>query len=136
MRFLSGDTDKDDRLVEDEEIDFLLEESSNNTYSAAAMVCESLASKFAREVAHSGDGLSFSGDQLKRQFEERAASLRKMANRRRGPVEPYVGGISWDERRKADQDADKIPTHFRSHQHDHPETNTEGGVRPRIQGWP
>lgn len=122
VRFLVGDTDEDDPLVTDEEIEFFIEEFPSSTYHAAAEVAESIAAKFSREVAHSGDGLSYSAEQLQSNYAELAVRLRKQAARRYRGAEPYVGGISWREREQSDADMDKIPTHFRSHMHDHPGT--------------
>lgn len=123
VRFLVGDTDTNDQLVTDEEIAFFLDEFPSSTYHAAAEVAESIAAKFAREVSHSGDGLSYSAEQLQSNYAELAVRLRKQAGRRhRSGVGPYVGGISWREREMADADQDKIPSSFRSHMHDHPGT--------------
>ena len=122
VRFLVGDTDISDGLVTDEEINFLLDEFGD-VYTTAGSVAESLAAKFAREVSHSGDGLSYSGNQLFQHYNDLAESLRKLAaRRRRSGAGPYVGGISHRERELADLDSDKIPTSFRSNMHDHPGT--------------
>ena len=47
VRFLIGDTDVDDQLISDEEIDWLLTEESSVT-SASVRACETVAAKFAR----------------------------------------------------------------------------------------
>ena len=120
VRFLVGDTDTTDQLINDEEIEFLVDEFGD-VYTAAGSVAESLAAKFAREVTHSGDGLSYSGNQLYQHYTDLAERLRRLAaRRRRSGAGPYVGGISHRERELADADMDKIPTSFRSHMHDHP----------------
>jgi hypothetical protein len=124
VRFLVGDIDSGDWLVSDEEIDYTLDQEPN-VYRAAADVAESIAAKFAREVSASAEGMSYSAQELFRNFMDLAERLRRMAARRARP-RIYVGGISWAERFKADQDADKIPTHFRSHMHDNP----NAGRRP------
>lgn len=125
VRFLVGDTDTSDQLVSNEEIEYTLEEFPD-TYLAAASVAESIASKFAREVTHSADGLSYSGDQLSKHYTDMAERLRHLAKRRRrGGVVPYAGGISWREREKDDQDGDLIKTSFSSHMHDHPGTRKQ-----------
>lgn len=120
VRFLAGDTDEDEPLVSDEEIAYLLTQESNH-YEAAALVCEALASKFARETSVSGDGFSESGGELHRQFTERANKLRMQAGGRSKP-RPYVGGISHSERRTADTDPDLVPSSFRSDMHTYPGT--------------
>jgi len=123
VRFIVGDIDTDDQLVSDEEIFFLLDEFSD-VYVTAASVAEAIAAQFAREITHSGDGLSFSGSDLHKHYMDLAERLRQLAKRRkRAGAGPYVGGISWAEREAADKDSDKIPTAFRSHMHDHPNTS-------------
>jgi hypothetical protein len=120
VRFLVGDTDDTDPLVSDEEIQYALAQWSN-PYRAGAYVCESLAAKFAREVSHSGDGLSFSGSDLHKHYLALADRLLVMAKRagRKG-AKPYAGGLSWAERQHDDADEDLIKTAFRSHMHDNP----------------
>lgn len=120
VRFLSGDTDEDDPLVSDEEIAYILTQESN-PYEAAALVCEALASKFARETSVSGDGFSESGGELSRQFKERAKDLRMQSGGRSKP-RPYVGGISYSERENADADGDLVKHSFRSDMHTYPGT--------------
>lgn len=120
VRFLVGDIDTDDQLIGDEEINYIVEEF-DDVYTAAGSVAETLAAKFAREVTHSGDGLSYSGNQLYQHYTDLAERLRRLAaRRRRSGAGPYVGGISHRERELADMDSDKIPTSFRSRMHDHP----------------
>ena len=121
VRFLVGDTEAADPLVTDEEIEFFLEEFPSSNYHAAAEVAESIAAKFSREVAHSGDGLSYAAEQLQQNYAALAERLRKQGRRRfRSGMGPYVGGISRREREMADADKDKIPSAFRSEMHDHP----------------
>lgn len=136
VRFLVGDTDEDDQLIQDQEIEFFLDEF-NDTYLAAASTAEAIASAFAREVAHSGDGLSYSGNQLQQHYAEMAERLRFLAKRKaRQGAEPYAGGISWREREKDDNDSDLITTSFRSHMHDYPGTrdSQRGGYRDPLKG--
>jgi hypothetical protein len=119
VRFLIGDTDAAAELISDEEIEFLLT-VERNQYLAAARAAETIAATFTREVQASAEGMSFSGDALMDRYFELADRLRAMARKLTRLAPPYVGGISWAEREKADADPDKIPTHFRSHMHDNP----------------
>lgn len=128
VRFLVGDTDSDDPLISDEEIAFFLSEFPQSAYHAAAEVADSIAAKFAREVSHSGDGLSYSAEQLQSNYADLAARLRRQAARRFRGAGPYVGGISRRERELADADTDKIPSSFRSEMHDYP------GTRDAMRG--
>jgi hypothetical protein len=48
VRFLIGDTDENEPLLQDEEIDFLLSENTD-IYLAASSAAESISAKFARQ---------------------------------------------------------------------------------------
>lgn len=124
VRFLIGDTVESEKLVEDEEIAWAVTEWSD-VYLAAASIADSVATQYAVEGSVSADGMSFSGTDVGKSFAARATQLRKMSGWRRQASEPYVGGISWAERVKSDQDTDLIQPHFRSHQHDHPESGSK-----------
>lgn len=50
VRYLVGDTDDDDLMLEDTEIKFLLTLENDNLFEAAARACETIAAKFARDV--------------------------------------------------------------------------------------
>jgi len=133
VRFLIGDTDEDDPLVQDEEIKWFTDNWSDH-YMAAAAICDSLAGKFAREVNVSADGISYSGNQIAQNFTQLAQQLRQMSGMDRKHGVPYVGGISWKERAKADTDKDRVPEYFRSHMHDHPDSGSR--IAPRQQRHP
>ncbi len=53
VRFLIGDTDTDNQLLQDAEITFLFNEWNSNAYLAAAHACDSLAAKFAGKADNS-----------------------------------------------------------------------------------
>lgn len=124
VRFLIGDTVQAEKLVEDEEILWAVSEWSD-VYMAAASVADTVAMQYAVEGSVSADGMSFTGTQVGKSLAARATQLRKMSGWRRQASEPYIGGISWAERVKADQDTDLVQPHFRSHQHDHPESGSK-----------
>lgn len=124
VRFLIGDTVSSEKLVEDEEITWTVSQW-NDIYMAAAAVCDAISASYAVEGNVSADGMSFSGLDVASSFAKRASQLRRMSGWQRQASEPYVGGISWAERVKADQDSDLIAPYFRSHQHDHPESGSK-----------
>lgn len=130
VRFLIGDTDTDDQLIQDEELDFLLDERQDRYY-AAADAAEQIAARFSREVNQSADGLSWSGSSLSQQFYELAEKLRKMGKRaRRSGFAPYAGGLSKAEREKDNADQDLYKGHFHSHMHDHTRGREQDELRP------
>lgn len=124
VRFLVADTDTNDQLISDEEIAYLLDEHGD-TMLAAIGAAEQLAYKFAREVSHSGDGLSYSASDLHKHYLAVADRLKQVHRRARAKAaRPYAGGISWAERDKDDHDDDLIQTHIRSHDMDNPRAGT------------
>jgi hypothetical protein len=53
VRFLIGDTDTTNQLLNDAEIAFLLDQWNNNAYIAASEACNSLAAKFSAKSDYS-----------------------------------------------------------------------------------
>lgn len=53
VRFLIGDTDTNNQLLQDAEITFLLDQWNTNAYVAAAHACDALAAKFAAKSDYS-----------------------------------------------------------------------------------
>lgn len=76
VRFLVGDTDQTDQLVQDEEIAFTLT-SEGNVFSAAALVAETLSGKFSNAVDKSIGDLKLKLGQRSERFAELAKSLRR-----------------------------------------------------------
>lgn len=79
VRFYLTDTDADDRLMEDEEVQFLLDTWMplvNSVVMVAAVGAQQLANRFARELDVSGDGVSIESSALMERFRSVAASLR------------------------------------------------------------
>ena len=91
VRFLIGDTNPDDPLLQDEEINFNLMEVNYNTYRAASNSCYSLAALFtgeAQSTSKSVGGLSLSksfGDKAQR-YERLAKDLLIRSRRVNPPV--------------------------------------------------
>lgn len=78
VRFLVGDTDATAKMVQDEEIEFVLKQyppaSGKPAYLAAAHVCDALAGKFARKVQQSVGPLAASNQQ---QYEHYVAEAQR-----------------------------------------------------------
>lgn len=111
VRFKVGDTDDQDGLVADEEIDHLLTAEGSVT-SAAAAVCEHLARRFARFASKSvsapgGFSASVSYDQRSRAYADLAVKLREEAGR--VATFAYAGGISLADKETLDNDTDRLP---------------------------
>jgi hypothetical protein len=98
---LIGDTIESDPLLQDEEINFSLTvESSLN--GAAALCCEAIAKKFAREADRGLGPMRIAASQKSTKYDAMAKDLRKKAA---GYGTPYSGNMS-----VSDRDTDKSDT--------------------------
>jgi hypothetical protein len=90
VRFLIGDTDTDDQLISDEEIAYLLTQSSDDVYQAAYEACYTIGSKFARLATSKSVGdLSLSFSDRSQSFFQVAARMLELGSRRVPPT-PWV----------------------------------------------
>jgi len=96
VRFLVGDTDTNDQLIQDEEITFSLTQTGDNIYYAASFVAETLAAKFSRKVDTKLDGtLSAEYSQLAEQYRLLAVGLKQQGQRYSGTtLGVSFGGIT------------------------------------------
>lgn len=124
VRWLVGDTDSTDQLAQNEEITFALNEAGS-VYGAAALVCEAIATKYAREA-----DLKEVGD-LKLRYQERVSNFRALAERLRTSgtrtnSRIYAGGISVADKRIDEANTDRVPPRFRRDLHEttHPDGAT------------
>lgn len=115
VRFLIGDTDTSDALLQDAEISWLLSENGNNTYSAAAHACETIAAKFSRLADTQVDDVRVS-------LSQRAKGYRSLAVELRGRIAltgaiPFCGGISEAAKQTQQDDTDRVPPIFTRDMH-------------------
>lgn len=89
-RFYIGDTDQEDPLLSDEEIDALIE-LEGSPRKAAITALEHLAAKFSRQADTDNTGLAVSASQRAKAFAERAQELRKRLPQHQ-LVSMFVGG--------------------------------------------
>lgn len=78
VRFFVQDTNADDQLLTDEEIHFLITHwlAYDSMIFVAAMAAETIASKFAREITVSADGVSVGTNDLQQKYLSLAKQLR------------------------------------------------------------
>jgi hypothetical protein len=110
VRFIMGDTFRKDPLVFDGEILFALTQSTS-TYGAAAIVCRSLASRFAREADTVDKDLQTRLSQRSSAFSKMASQFEQKASARSGVV-PYAGGISIADRSRQIKQPDRVQPSF------------------------
>jgi hypothetical protein len=127
VRFLVGDTDEDDQLLQDEEIDWLLTTQSDPD-QAAVLAAEAIAAKFAREADTTNEGLSISKSQRSKSYRD---LVKVLASRVSTRAEISVGGLVISEKEALDDDTDAVQPAFTRGQDDFPGTGLD---RPRDDG--
>lgn len=114
VRHKIGDTDTDDQLLQNEEIDKEIADYGDLDLAAAA-ACDRIVSRFARKIDRSGLGMSASRSQLVQHYTDLARRLRLEAGKR---SEIFVGGLSKDEKDNLLSDEDRVQPSFRIGQDD------------------
>ncbi len=118
VRFYIGDTNSDEPLLSNEEIEFLV--SSEGSARAAAIAgAEMIASKFARFADSAVGDLSISYSQRHAQYLAVAARLRRSLTL---SVAPLVGGISNSRKETVEDDTDRVEPAFTVGMLSHPDT--------------
>jgi len=119
VRFYVQDTDPNDQLISDEEIEFLIAQWTPvyaSNIMIASMAAEAIAAKFAREVSYSADGVSVGVNELQTKYDQLALSLRDQYKQFDIGGGPEVGGVMW-----SDYPDPRIrPTIFSIGMHDNP----------------
>lgn len=90
VRFLTGDTSDLDEQLQDEEIDWLLTQTSS-VYRAAAQGCEAIASKYARLIDKTVGSLSIRYSQRRDFYLTLAATLTVRSHGRGVGAKPFYG---------------------------------------------
>ena len=113
VRYLVGDTDKDNPLIEDEEIEYVLSIESN-VIRAGAMVAENIAGLFARKADRSIGDYSEKFSQIHEQYLNLAKELRKQSKSKHSfKAVPFAGGISKASKNKQSRDKDRVKPSFK-----------------------
>lgn len=126
IRFLIGDTETLDQLVTDEEIAYALTQQPSINL-AAALVCDAIAAKFAREADRRVGDVSLSASQRAEAYRTKARDLRTNGL---SLALPSFGGRSISEKETLDEDSDAVQPSFRIGQDDHPGVQTERQYSP------
>lgn len=117
VRLLIGDTDTDDQLLVDSEIQHFID-THGNLNRAAAECCRAIAAMYAREVSRSIGGLQGDFSAKHRQYLAMAENLD--SNTHLDPVAPWGSGWSKSGRETEVLDDDRESTFAYKGVHDNP----------------
>jgi hypothetical protein len=123
VRLLVQDTDDNDMLLQNEELDFCILEAGNNVYVAAAAACEMLSAKFTRygDTAIDETGIQAKYSDVAKAFSDRARKLRESSRRfTAGLGTPLAGGISRSAMSTVYADTDRLDPAFKTRQFANP----------------
>jgi hypothetical protein len=126
VRYLVGDTDFGNQLVQDAEIAWVLTEEGN-VYLAAASVARGIGATFAEAVTKQVGDLKIQSQQKRDNFKKLADELKERGVLRAG--RPYAGGISIDDKQTVRDDDDRVVPAFRKRQHDRDDTSQDRLVK-------
>ena len=120
VRYLVGDTDDCNQMVQDEEILFSLSESNGNIYYAASEVAMALSSKFSIKVDTELDGAIKSNySTLSKQYHDLASRLKQKALMKSGSaLGVKAGGLSILDMTTNDENTDRVKPSFTKGQFD------------------
>lgn len=124
VRFLTGDTDVDNALLQDGEIDYIIThwtDTQSTVEYYASVAADTIAAKFAREANFSADGVSVGLGNVAMQYRDLAANLREQHKNLLVGGSPDVGGITPGEQ----TDPDIAPFIFGTDMHDNPEAGRQ-----------
>lgn len=114
IRFLVGDTDTNDQLLNDAEVAWVNNQVTGSDtattalYEVAYRCCLTVASKFSRMADKSVGDLSVSMSQKAAQYREQAQELKALASREGMVPTPYAGGISLSDKEIDDDNSDIV----------------------------
>jgi len=131
VRFLVGDTDKDNPLVQDEEISYAIGAEAS-VLRAAVRVARGIAASFARTVEKQvGDLKIKAGDRYKN-YLEILKTLEAEASISLPGAAPFAGGISHSQKETQTDDSDRVDPSFSKGMMDHSGDSAES-VRSRDE---
>ena len=137
IRFLTGDTDTNDQLINDEEIAWTNNQDTGSDtattalYEVAYRVMIAIASKFSRLADQSVGDLKVDMFQKATNAREQAALLKQQALREGNTPTPYAGGISVSDKEIDEENSDIVQPYFSRGQF----TNKRGGANEVVADY-
>jgi len=137
VRFLTGDTDTNDQLVNDEEIAWTNNQVTGSDTATTALyevsyrVMVAIASKFSRLADQAVGDLKVDMFQKATNAREQAKLLYAQASREGNTPTPYAGGISVSDKEIDEDNSDIVQPYFSRGQW----TNSRGGANDVIANF-
>ena len=137
IRFLTGDTDTNDQLINDEEIAWTNNQVTGSDTATTALyevsyrVMVAIASKFSRLADQSVGDLKVDMYQKATNAREQAKLLYAQASREGNTPTPYAGGISVSDKEIDEDNSDIVLPYFSRGQF----TNSRGGANDVIANF-
>ena len=137
IRFLTGDTDTTDQLLNDEEIAWTNNQVTGSDTATTALyevsyrVMVAIASKFSRLADQSVGDLKVDMFQKATNAREQAALLKQQALREGNTPTPYAGGISVSDKEIDEENSDIVQPYFSRGQF----TNARGGANDVVANF-
>lgn len=121
VRFLVGDTDALDPVLQDGEIQYLLNEYGA-PLNAAIQACETIVARFSRLVDEKVGQVDVKFSQKAKQYTDMAALLRQRLAL--NDTTPYAGGLSQSDKRANDANSDRVRPDFTKHMMENHQNST------------
>lgn len=112
VRFLIGDTNEDCKLINDEEINYLLSEE-NTPLQAAIRACQSISGQYSRLADRTIGDYSEKYSQKAKNYLELADKLQAQANKTGINPIPYAGAISVQDKRNQELNQNRVKPDFK-----------------------
>lgn len=120
-RLLIGDTDLNDKQVQDEEVSFAVAQANDNVYKAGSMLCRSIAAKYSRKVNTELSGaLSADYSDLSRHYLSLADTLEYQGKILGASVGAVAGGITKSKVDAVRENTNRIQGSFRRDRFNNP----------------
>jgi len=125
VRFYIGDIESNQKQVDDETIEAILDLVGDNVYSAAATICEHLSAKFAKIKHRRGGVTAINFASTASDYAKLARKFRMKATLESGGTGFIMPSISEAAKKANRDDTDLTQASFSRNIHDHPEVNQD-----------
>lgn len=130
VRLLIGDNDSTDVLLQDDEVDFFLTDTSNNLYLAASFAAQAIAAQFSRLADTTVEEVSKKYSQQAAQYTKLSLLLESKSKRVASSIpDAVISGISRDKIRTQRKDEDRVQGKFYIDRFSNPPSENEDDDR-------